>query len=46
MPVFVKLLTLQTVGEDGEIKVDKAIEIFEEFEQTKQFWAYAVERND
>ena len=29
-------------GEDGEIKVDKAIEIFEEFEQTKQFWAYAV----
>ena len=29
-------------GENGEIKVDKAIEIFEEFEQTKQFWAYAV----
>ena len=29
-------------GEDGEIKVGKAIEIFEEFEQTKQFWAYAV----
>jgi malate dehydrogenase (quinone) len=29
-------------GEDGEIKVDKAIEIFEEFEQSKQFWAYAV----
>ena len=29
-------------GEDGEIKVDKAVEIFEEFEQTKQFWAYAV----
>ena len=29
-------------GEDGEIKVAKAIEIFEEFEQTKQFWAYAV----
>ena len=29
-------------GEDGEIKVDKAIEIFAEFEQTKQFWAYAV----
>jgi malate dehydrogenase (quinone) len=29
-------------GKDGEIKVDKAIEIFEEFEQSKQFWAYAV----
>ena len=29
-------------GEDGEVKVDKAIEIFEQFEQTKQFWAYAV----
>jgi malate dehydrogenase (quinone) len=29
-------------GEDGEIKVDKAIEIFAEFEQTKQFWAHAV----
>ena len=29
-------------GEDGEIKVEKAIEIFEEFEQSKQFWAYAV----
>ena len=29
-------------GEDGEVKVDKAIEIFEEFEQTKQFWAYAL----
>jgi len=29
-------------GEDGKVKVGKAIEIFEEFEQTKQFWAYAV----
>jgi len=29
-------------GEDGEVKVDKAVEIFEEFEQTKQFWAYAL----
>lgn len=29
-------------GVDGEIKVDKAIEIFAEFEQTKQFWAHAV----
>ena len=29
-------------GRDGEVKVDKAIEIFEEFEQTKQFWAYAL----
>ena len=29
-------------GEDGEIKVDKAIEIFAEFEQSKQFWAHAV----
>ncbi len=29
-------------GDDGEIKVDKAIEIFAEFEQTKQFWAHAV----
>ena len=30
------------LGEDGEVKVDKAVEIFEEFEQTKQFWAYAL----
>lgn len=29
-------------GTDGKVKVGKAIEIFEEFEQTKQFWAYAV----
>ena len=29
-------------GEDGEIKVGKAVEIFAEFEQTKQFWAHAV----
>ena len=29
-------------GEDGKVKVGKAIEIFEEFEQSKQFWAYAV----
>jgi malate dehydrogenase (quinone) len=29
-------------GDDGEVKVGKAIEIFEEFEQTKQFWAHAV----
>ena len=29
-------------GEDGKVKVAKAIEIFEEFEQTKQFWAHAV----
>ena len=41
MPVFVRWRTLDR-GENGEIKVDKAIEIFEEFEQTKQFWAYAV----
>ncbi|YCM46843.1 malate dehydrogenase (quinone) (plasmid) [Verrucomicrobiaceae bacterium 227] len=29
-------------GPDGEVKVDKAIEIFEEFEQSLQFWASAV----
>ncbi len=29
-------------GKDGQVKVGKAIEIFEHFEQTKQFWAYLV----
>ncbi len=29
-------------GEDGEVVVEKAIKIFEEFEQSKQFWAYAL----
>ena len=29
-------------GKDGEVEVSKALEIFEHFEQTKQFWAYAV----
>lgn len=29
-------------GPDGEVEVSKAVEIFEHFEQTKQFWAYAV----
>ncbi len=29
-------------GADGKVKVGKAVEIFEQFEQTKQFWAYAV----
>ena len=29
-------------GKDGKVKVGKAVEIFEQFEQTKQFWAYAV----
>jgi len=29
-------------GTDGEVEVSKAVEIFEHFEQTKQFWAYAV----
>ena len=29
-------------GTDGKVKVEKAVEIFEQFEQTKQFWAYAV----
>lgn len=29
-------------GEDGRVQVGKAIEIFEHFEQTKQFWAYLV----
>ena len=27
---------------DGTVKVEKAINIFEEFEQSRQFWAYAV----
>ncbi len=27
---------------DGSVKVAKAIEIFEQFEQSKQFWSYAV----
>ncbi|TVP75159.1 MAG: malate dehydrogenase (quinone) [Puniceicoccaceae bacterium] len=29
-------------GPDGEVAVGKAIEIFNQFEQSKQFWAYAV----
>ena len=29
-------------GTDGKVKVGKAVEIFEQFEQTKQFWSYAV----
>ena len=29
-------------GPDGEVKVGKALEIFEEFEQSLQFWASAV----
>jgi malate dehydrogenase (quinone) len=28
---------------DGTVKVQKAIDIFQDFEQTLQFWAYAVE---
>ncbi|MDT0676736.1 malate dehydrogenase (quinone) [Autumnicola musiva] len=30
--------------EDGTIDISKAIEIFEQFETTKQFWAYLVEK--
>lgn len=30
-------------GPDGQVKVQKAIDIFQEFEQTLQFWAHAVE---
>ena len=29
-------------GADGEVDVTKAIEIFEQFEQSKYFWSYAV----
>ena len=29
-------------GANGEVDVSKAIEIFEQFEQSKYFWAYAV----
>ncbi len=29
-------------GADGEVDVTKAIEIFEQFEQSKYFWGYAV----
>ncbi|MFK7788163.1 MAG: malate dehydrogenase (quinone) [Phycisphaeraceae bacterium] len=29
-------------GEDGEVDVHKAIEIFHQFEHSKQFWGYAV----
>ena len=29
-------------GPDGEVNVEKAVEIFNQFEQSKQFWAYAV----
>lgn len=30
-------------GEDGEVDVAKAIEIFQQFEHSKQFWAYVVD---
>lgn len=30
------------VGEDGAVDITKAIDVFQEFEQSKQFWAYAV----
>ena len=29
-------------GDDGEVNVAKAIEIFEQFEQSKYFWGYAA----
>jgi malate dehydrogenase (quinone) len=31
-------------GDDGEVDVAKAIEIFEQFEHSKQFWGYLVRR--
>ena len=31
-----------TLEADGTVKVGKAIEIFEQFDHSKQFWAYAV----
>lgn len=30
------------VGEDGTVDITKAIEVFQEFEQSKQFWGHAV----
>ncbi len=30
------------VGDDGSVDITKAIEVFQEFEQSKQFWAHAV----
>ncbi|MEO0509510.1 MAG: malate dehydrogenase (quinone) [Verrucomicrobiota bacterium] len=31
-------------GKDGEVDVSKAIEIFNQFEQSLQFWGYAIRR--
>ncbi|WP_283639818.1 malate dehydrogenase (quinone) [Mesonia mobilis] len=31
--------------EDGSIDISKAIQIFDQFEKSKQFWAYLVEQN-
>jgi len=31
-------------GDDGEVDVNKAIEIFQQFEHSKQFWAYCVKQ--
>ncbi|WP_304035846.1 malate dehydrogenase (quinone) [Mesonia mobilis] len=31
--------------EDGGIDISKAIQIFDQFEKSKQFWAYLVEKN-
>ncbi|MEM8739348.1 MAG: malate dehydrogenase (quinone) [Planctomycetota bacterium] len=31
-------------GDDGEVEVGKAIEIFHQFEHSKQFWGYLVRR--
>ena len=30
------------VGEDGSVDITKAIEVFQDFEQSKQYWAHAV----
>lgn len=32
-------------NEQGNIEISKAIEIFKQFEQSKQFWSYLVDRN-
>ncbi len=31
-------------AKDGSVSIDKAVNIFEQFEQSKQFWAYLVEQ--
>lgn len=44
MRVFVELSYIPNRLSDGSVDVDKAIEIFHQFEHSKQLWGYAVRK--